>query len=88
MFYDPFCSQCRQAHHTFDLISAKYGSIFNFALIDAKKNDIDLVKINKIPSIFIWRSKSSKPLQYKRELDFANFTKFIEKKFNLKKEDL
>ena len=88
MFYDPFCSHCRQYHHSFDLVSEKYERYFNFYRINAKKNDVKNVKINKIPLILIWRGKNSKPIQYKKDLDFSNFTKFLEKKFKLNKEEL
>ena len=87
MFYDPLCSKCRNIHNTFDLITEKYNKNINFALFDLKKNDVDF-KITKIPSIFIWRHKDSKPFQYKKDLDFKNFTSYIEKKYKIKKEDL
>lgn len=81
MFYDPYCSVCRQTHSNFESLSEKYGRIFNFIMIEAKKNELEMIKLRKIPSIFIWKNSKSKPIYYKKQLDIKNFTSYLERKF-------
>ncbi|XP_063976690.1 protein disulfide-isomerase [Diachasmimorpha longicaudata] len=79
-FYAPWCGHCKQLIPIYEELAEKYKNSEDvvIAKMDATANELEEVKVNSFPTIYLYKKDTNEAVEYSGERTVEGLSKFIE----------